>query len=99
MIPKCAAAFQGRTRYTGRGLGTTIKETSVSEERQSQMMMTCAFCGQPTTPPSVMGGLLTVRSDEGRVGAFAFHSECAIERMHPRARALLAASPIIPQPD
>ena len=71
----------------------------MSDERQNQMMRSCAFCGLPTTPPSVMGGLLTVRSKEGRVGAFAFHSECAIERMHPRAQALLAASPIIPQPE
>jgi hypothetical protein len=80
-------------------MGTVIKERRVSEERQSQMMLTCAFCGEATTPPSVIGGLLTIRSEEGHVGAFAVHSGCAIERMHPRAQALLAAAPVIPLPD
>ena len=79
--------------------GTQNEEKGMSEDRQTQMMLSCAFCGEATTPPSVTGGLLTIRSEEGRVGAFAFHSRCAMERMHPRARALLAEAPIIPLPD
>ena len=80
-------------------MGTAIKEKAVSENGQSQMMMTCAFCGEATTPPSVVGGVLTIRSQEGRVGAFGFHSTCAMERMHPRARALLAVATVIPLAD
>lgn len=71
----------------------------MSEERQREMMQTCAFCGEATTPPSIMGGLLTIRSEDGHVGAFAIHSGCAMEHMHPRAQALLAAAPVIPLPD
>jgi hypothetical protein len=77
-------------------MATAMQEKSVSQDLQSQMMLACAFCGETTAPPAVMGGVLTIRSREGRVGAFAFHSECAMERMHPRAQALLASAPVIP---
>ncbi len=80
-------------------MGTAIKERRVTEDLQSHMMLTCAFCGEATTPPAIMGGVLTIRSRDGRTGAFAFHSDCAQEHMHPRARALLASAPVIPRPD
>jgi hypothetical protein len=79
-------------------MGTAIKETTVSDSPQSQMMSNCAFCGESTNAPPV-GGVLTVRSQDGRMGAFAVHTHCAVERMHPRAQALLSAAPVIPTPE
>jgi len=79
-------------------MGTGIEESHLSDHPQSQMMMTCAFCGESAiTSPA--GGVLTIRSREGRTGAFAVHADCAVERMHPRAQALLASALVLSQPE
>lgn len=68
----------------------------MNEAEQRQMMMSCAFCGEVALP-SPTGGMLTVRTQEGRIGTFAVHTDCVVARMHPNAQALLAAAPVIPE--
>jgi hypothetical protein len=62
----------------------------------SNPLANCAICGQPAGAGGPTA-LITVRAPSGKTAALGAHGPCVIGVLHPAARAILDAAPVIPE--
>ena len=62
-----------------------------------EMLSSCAICGEVNQELGGTAVMFQVRAPDGHAGTFAAHTTCVIRGMHPRVRALLDTTPLIPE--
>jgi hypothetical protein len=70
----------------------------MSDTEALNPLANCAICGEPAGPTGPTA-LITVRAPSRRTAALGAHGACVIDVLHPIARAILEASPIVPDED
>jgi len=66
-------------------------------ELATEILSNCAICGEANRDLGDTAVMFQVRAPDGHAGTFAAHSTCVIGAMHPAVRALLDATPLIPE--